>query len=92
MNINFCGIAFDYILFQNTEFGLFYGFSTLNTLREEILAGRNFGGCTHPPNPMQFGGIYFGGWRKKLNLAGINFGGLRNFPNLAGINFGECQE
>ena len=56
------------------------------------LKGRNFGGCTHPPNPMQFGGIYFGGWRKKLNLAGIYFGGLRNFPNLAGINFGECQE
>ena len=70
------------------------------------LKGRNFGGCTHPPNPMQFGGIYFGGWRKKLNLAGIyfgglrnfpnlagiNFGGLQNFPNLAGINFGECQE
>ena len=66
--------------------------SIQTTLREEILAGRNFGGCTHPPNPMQFGGIYFGGWRKKLNLAGINFGGLRNFPNLAGINFGECQE
>ena len=65
-------------------------FST--TLREEILAERNFDGCTHLPYPMQFDRIYFGEWKKKLNLAGINFGGLRNFPYLAGINFGGCQE
>ena len=44
------------------------------TLREEILAGRNFGGSAHPPNPMQFGGIYFGVSGKILYLAGINFG------------------
>ena len=47
-----------------------------NTLREEILAGRNFGGSVDPPNPEQFGGIYFGGSNEKFNLAGINFGGF----------------
>ena len=47
-----------------------------NTLREEILAGRNFGGSVDPPNPEQFGGIYFGGSSEKFNLAGINFGGF----------------
>ena len=55
-------------------------------IREEILE------FAHPPNPMRFGGIYFGGWRKKLNLAGINFGGLGKFLYLAGINFGGRQE
>ena len=60
----------------------------LYTLREEILAGRNFGGFAHPPNPMQFGGINFGGWWKFLYLAGINFGGSGKFLYLAGINFG----
>ena len=49
--------------------------SRLSTLREEILAGRSFGGSVDPPNPEQFGGIYFGGSREKFNLAGINFGG-----------------
>ena len=44
------------------------------TSKEEILAGRNFGEIAHPPNPMHFGGIYFGGLRKNINLAGIYFG------------------
>ena len=47
----------------------------LHTLREEILAGANFGGSFDPTNPEQFGGIYFGGSREQFNLAGINFGG-----------------
>ena len=38
----------------------------LHTLREEILAGGNFGGSIDPPNPEQFGGIYFGGSREQL--------------------------
>ena len=46
------------------------------TLREEISAGRYFGGLVDPPNLEQFGGIYFGGSGKNLYLAGINFGGF----------------
>ena len=42
-----------------------------NTLREEILADDRY-----PPILTQIGGINFGGWENKLNLAGINFGGL----------------
>ena len=42
------------------------------TLREEILAGRKFGGI---------GGILLGGWSKILELAAIKFGVL----NLAEI-------
>ena len=51
------------------------------TLREEILVGKNFGGLAHPQNLMRFGGIYFGGWRKKLNLAGFNFGRRQRITN-----------
>jgi len=36
----------------------------LHTLREEILAARNFGGSLNPPNRVQFGGINFGGSEK----------------------------
>ena len=46
-----------------------------SALREEILAGGNFGGSVDPPNPEQFCGIYFGGSREKFNLVAINFGG-----------------
>ena len=46
------------------------------------MAGRNFGGSFDPPNPEQFGGIYFGGSRKKLNLTGIKFGGSRKIYNI----------
>ena len=42
-----------------------------NTLKEEILAGRNFGELTHPHNPTQFGLIYFGDSGKKLYLANV---------------------
>ena len=35
-------------------------FAQVFNFREEILAGRNFGELTHPPNSTQFGGIYFG--------------------------------
>jgi len=59
----------------------------LHTLREEILAARNFGGSLNPPNRVQFGGINFGGSEKILNLAGIYFGDLHKYSNLAGINF-----
>jgi len=34
--------------------------SSYFTLREEILAGRNFGESAHSPISMKFGGIYFG--------------------------------
>ena len=42
-----------------------------STLREKILAGRNFGCSVDLPNLEQFGGS-----REKVNLAGINFGGF----------------
>ena len=45
-----------------------------NTLREKILAGRNFGEWAHSPILVQFGGIYFGDLIKVLNLARIYFG------------------
>ena len=44
------------------------------TLREEILARRNFGEWEHSPILVQFGGIYFGDLIKFVNLARINFG------------------
>ena len=44
------------------------------TLREEILAGRNFDEHANPPNLTRFGGIYFGVSGKILYLKGINFG------------------
>ena len=28
------------------------------------------------PNPMQFRGINFDGWKEKLNMVGIDFGGF----------------
>ena len=56
------------------------------------MAGRNLGGSVDPPNPEQFGGIYFGGSREKFNLAGINFGGLGKKSYLAGISFGRFPE
>ena len=62
------------------------------TLREKILAGRNFGGSVDPPNPEQFGAIYFGRSREKFNLAGINFGGSGKNLYLAGISFGRFSE
>ena len=46
----------------------------LSTLREEILAKRNFGEWAHSPILVQVGGIYFGELIKFLNLARINFG------------------
>ena len=46
----------------------------LDTLREEILARRNFDGSTNPPNLTEFGGINFGGSENNSKLAGIYFG------------------
>ena len=44
------------------------------TLREEILAGRDFGRSSRPANLTQFGGIYFGRFNNYIILAGIYFG------------------
>ena len=63
----------------------------ITTLREEILAGRNFGGRSDSPNQAQFGGIYFGDLEKFSNLAGINFCEWRKKEILAGINFGGLK-
>ena len=63
-----------------------------HTLREEILAGRNFGEGAHSPILVQFGGIYFGDLLKFLNLARINFGEWPINLNLEGRNFGEFGE
>ena len=64
-----------FVTMNITRESLLRSLTSQNTLREEILPGRNFGGSDHPPNPTQFGGIYFGGSRKKINVAGIYFGG-----------------
>ena len=62
------------------------------TLREDILVGRNFGSSVNPPNPEKFGEIYFGGSRKKFNLAGINFGVSEKKLYLTGISFSGFPE
>ena len=84
------------IYFANQVIGFYMmetiAFGLKDTLREEILAGRNFGGSVDAPNPEQFGRIYFAGLTEKFNLAGINFGGSIKNLYLAGINFGGFPE
>ena len=80
---------------SRTSFEILYAGSFLlqsNTLREEILAGRNSGGLVDPPNPEHFGGIYFGRSRETFNLVGINFGGSGKNLYFAGISFGGLSE
>ena len=82
------------IYFANQVIGFYMmetiAFGLKDTLREEILAGRNFGGSVDATNPEQFGRIYFAGLTEKFR--GINFGGSRKNLYLAGINFGGFPE
>ena len=59
------------------------------TLREEILARRNFGESGHSPILMQFGGINFGEKRTNLNLVRINFGDLLLLIPLFQLEYGR---